>query len=122
MARGFRRAPTGPTKTRPVNRGQRARRSSMQTESRAFCVAKDPEYESDYEDAWALDETLGRAAVADGVSSAIFSRQWAKLLTEGVVAAPPDVTAPAFWHWLAGLRDQWRQAIDVDKLGYFQRA
>lgn len=94
----------------------------MQTEWKAFWLAKDLEYESDYEDAFAVDATLGRAAVSDGVSSAIFSRQWAELLTKGVVAFPPDVNDAGFWDWLADVRTQWRQTIDTANLGYFQRA
>ena len=73
----------------------------MRTESRVFWMPKDIGYEGDYEDAFALDEPRGVAAVADGVSSAIFSRQWADILTRAVIAGPPDVSDESFWPWLS---------------------
>jgi hypothetical protein len=69
----------------------------------------------EYEDASALSEKAGRAVVADGVSSAIFSRAWARLLTRTAVTSPPDTTSSeAMLDWLLPLQQEWRQAIGYE--------
>ena len=93
----------------------------MRVRSRVFWLPKDPGYAAEYEDACALDLHRGRAAIADGVSSAIFSGIWARILTEAAVADPPDVQNPEFWDWLAQRRQQWSAAIDPASLTFFQR-
>lgn len=94
----------------------------MRFESRTFWLPKDADETAQYQDAFALDAESGRAAIADGVSSAIFSGPWARLLTLGVVAEPPklDDTA-AFQAWLAEKRAAWVNAIDTSKLTWYQR-
>src|SRR5437870_10222994 len=93
----------------------------MRIESRVFWLPKDPGYAEEYEDAHALDLELGRAAIADGVSSAIFSGAWARILTAAAVADRPDVTSGEFWDWLAERRREWSEAIDPASLTFFQR-
>jgi hypothetical protein len=93
----------------------------MRVRSRVFRLPKDPGYAKEYEDACALDIERGRAAIADGVSSAIFSGLWARILTEAAVADPPDVMRPEFWDWLAQRRREWAAAIDPASLTFFQR-
>lgn len=91
--------------------------------SRKFVLAKDPERPEECQDALEIDEARGIAAIADGVSSAIFSGQWARLLCASVVAAPPNPEdAETFWPWLRQLREQWASQIDVSGLAWFQRA
>jgi hypothetical protein len=91
--------------------------------SRTFWLPKDAEHPGEYEDAFAVDEGRGRVAIADGVSSAIFSRQWADLLTRAVVESPPDLAdGEAFQQWLRELRKQWALSIDVTSLKWNQRA
>lgn len=94
----------------------------MRFEARTFWLPKDADETAQYQDAFALDAETGRAAIADGVSSAIFSGPWAKLLTLGVIAEPPalDDTA-AFQAWLAEKRAAWTNAIDASKLTWYQR-
>jgi hypothetical protein len=93
----------------------------MRTAARVFWTPKDPGYADEYEDAFALDEARGVAAVADGVASAIFSRRWADLLTRAVVADPPDVTSDGFWDWLSARRGDWTAGLDLGRLSIFQR-
>jgi hypothetical protein len=91
--------------------------------ARAFTLAKDPDYPNELQDAYQLDPQRGLAAVADGVASAIFSGQWATLLSAGVVAEDPDPTDPvAFAQWLKEKRKRWAESIDVGGLAWFQRA
>ena len=93
----------------------------MRIESRVFWLPKDPGYADEYEDACAVDLERGRASIADGVSSAIFSGARARTLTAAVVADPPDVASPEFWDWLAERRREWSEAIDPSRLTFFQR-
>jgi hypothetical protein len=93
----------------------------MRIASRVFWLPKDLGYAEEYEDACAVNLDRGRAAIADGVSSAIFSGAWARILTSAVIAAPPDVTDPSFWDWLAHRRREWSEAIDPLSLTFFQR-
>jgi hypothetical protein len=93
----------------------------MRTASRVFWMPKDPAHPGEYEDAFALDEARGAAAIADGVGSAIFSRQWADLLTQAVVARPPAVSEASFWDWIAEKRQAWKDSIDFSRLSFAQR-
>ncbi|HEX7375640.1 MAG TPA: hypothetical protein VF278_00940 [Pirellulales bacterium] len=94
----------------------------MRFESRTFWLPKDADETAQYQDAYALDAENGRAAIADGVSSAIFSGPWARLLTLGIVAQPPDLNdTAAFQAWLAENRAAWINSIDTSKLTWYQR-
>ncbi len=91
-------------------------------EHRTFWLPKDVRHSGEFQDAYDVDPRRGIAAIADGVSSGIFSASWAKLLTESVVAAPPDVSdGEALARWLAHERQAWREPIDVDNLPWFQK-
>lgn len=92
----------------------------MRVASQQFWFPKDIGYENEYEDAAALDAAAGVAAVADGVSSAIFSGQWAKLLVDGIVQQPPDVEDASFWEWVNQRRVAWRESINFTKLSFAQ--
>jgi hypothetical protein len=95
----------------------------MPFHSRIFQLAKDLEHPEENQDAYALDAAGGIAVVADGVASAIFSRQWAQILVEAVLADPPDPNdPPAFATWLARQRTTWSEQIDTDGLAWFQKA
>lgn len=94
----------------------------MRFEARTFWLPKDADETAQYQDAFALDAETGRAAIADGVSSAIFSGPWARLLTLGMVAEPPALEdTAAFQAWLADKRTAWLNAIDTSKLTWYQR-
>jgi hypothetical protein len=93
----------------------------MHTESRTFWMAKDAGYEAEYEDASAVSDARGVVAIADGVSSAIFSREWADILTRAVADDPPRTDHSDFGAWLARCRLEWRARIDFGSLNYFQR-
>lgn len=94
----------------------------MRFECRVFKLAKDPEHPEENQDACGFDAERGIAAIADGVASGIFSRQWARILTEAIVAEPPDpANQEAFAGWLAERREAWNAEIDVENLAWFQK-
>ena len=94
----------------------------MISEARTLWLPKDIGFINEYEDAYAVDAERGLAAVADGVSSAIFSRQWAQILTSGLIESPPDMTNGAsFSEWLAGLRAAWDDSIDMASLNWREK-
>lgn len=91
-------------------------------ESRLFHMAKDPSYAHEYEDAFCVDPERGRAAIADGVSSAIFSRHWAEILTHTTVERPPDLyDDESLQAWLTDGRRAWIERIDLPNLRWNQR-
>jgi hypothetical protein len=95
----------------------------MKFKSKSFWLAKDPEHGGEYQDAHCLDAERGIAAIADGVSSAIFSRRWAEILTQRCVANPPRVEdRDALGQWLIEPRQQWASSIDPSKLAWHQRS
>ncbi|MCA9268268.1 MAG: protein phosphatase 2C domain-containing protein [Planctomycetales bacterium] len=95
----------------------------MFSQAKIFWLAKDAAHAEQYQDAFALDERRGVAAIADGVSSSLFSAQWAKIITQGVIAAPPDVRDPAsLFPWLAAQRKAWNAQVDTDNLAWHQKA
>jgi hypothetical protein len=99
-----------------------ARRIGLEFESRAFSLAKDAGYPDENQDCWCVDEVRGVAALADGVSSAIFSRSWAEILVNAAVAGFPDpADAESFARWLAERRAAWSRQIDVSRLAWFQK-
>jgi len=95
----------------------------MLFESRVFKLAKDPEHPEEDQDAYRIDARRGIAAIADGVTSGIFSGRWAEILTEAAVDEPPNPgDKRAFAQWLAARRESWHQKIDTSDLAWFQRA
>jgi len=94
----------------------------MRFEFRDFNLAKDAEHPEENQDALATDADRGIAAIADGVASGLFARQWARILTQAIVAEPPDPDDPAaFAAWLAARREAWSAEIDVSGLAWFQK-
>ncbi len=90
---------------------------------RAFTLAKDVEHPEEDQDAFRMDAARGMAVIADGVASAIFSRQWAAILTEAVLDDTPNPhDKEAFASWLAACRQDWQRQIDVSGLAWFQKA
>jgi hypothetical protein len=95
---------------------------SMRFESRAFRLAKDAEHPEENQDACRTDAVRGVAAIADGVSSGIFSRDWARILTDAIVdEAPNPDDKEAFAGWLAARRETWSGGIDVSQLAWHQK-
>jgi hypothetical protein len=91
-------------------------------ESVVLCCPKSFDHPKDNEDR-AVIGTNERVAIADGVSSAIFSAEWAERLVTSVVDFwdPSDSLAPTV-NWLRSARDSWAEMIKGRDLGYFQRA
>jgi len=95
----------------------------MPLETRVFAIPKDPQHPEQYQDAYGLDAAEAVAVVADGVSSAIFSRQWANILVDAVPADIPNPTEKdCFAAWLAQRRQEWSEQIDTSGLAWFQKA
>ncbi len=95
----------------------------MRFDSRLFTLAKDPEQPGAYQDACCIDTEHHIAAIADGVSSALFSGPWAAILAEAVVADSPDPGDPdVFGAWLRRQRERWAASIDTSSLGWSQKA
>jgi len=95
----------------------------MPLELRALQLAKDADRPAECQDAWSADACQGVVAVADGVTNAIFSGAWARLLVEAIVAEAPQPAGDWDWTaWLAPLRRRWSETIDQAALPWFQRA
>ena len=95
----------------------------MRIDARLFTLAKDPEHPGVYEDACCVDTEHHMAAIADGVSSSLFSGPWAAILAEAVVADSPNPGDPGeFAVWLRQQRERWAASIDTSGLAWFQRA
>ena len=89
----------------------------MRFRSHQSWFPKEVDLPNDYEDASARSEKTGRAVIADGVSSAIFSRTWARLLTRTAVATPPSVgDDAAIMQWVSDLQKLWREGINFQTL------
>lgn len=87
----------------------------MLFEAHVLQVAKDAPIE--YEDASHFDSELGNAAIADGVSNALFSGLWANLLVRSLVETPPSADdLSAFTTWLAPHRETWLKTINFPSL------
>ena len=98
-------------------------KSTMYFEARTFWLAKDAAHSEHYQDAFALDPLRGVAAIADGVSSSLFSSQWAKILTAGIVAGAPEVhDSFGLFDWLGRQRSQWSASVDTNNLAWHQKA
>ena len=95
----------------------------MPLETRILAIPKDSEHPEQFQDAYGLDAAEGIAVVADGVSSAIFSRQWANILVDAVLADTPNpAEKDHFAAWLAQRRQEWSEQIDTSGLAWFQKA
>lgn len=79
---------------------------------------RDPDCPEAYEDASAVSRRLGRAVIADGVSSAMMSRSWARLLTRNAVVSPPRFDDESLATWVAELQDAWWEQADPSRLSW----
>jgi hypothetical protein len=94
-----------------------------QLHSRVFHVAKDKDFANEYEDAFCVNDAGGIAAIADGVSSSVFSSKWARILTQSIVENPAALPGDdAFGAWLADRRAEWFGQIDFPNLPYNLKA
>lgn len=93
----------------------------MPFESYSLWLPKDIRTPEAYEDAFAVNEAGGIAAIGDGVSSAIYSRIWAYLLTEAIIQAPPDPNREDYPEWLQALRQEWEDQVREVPKNFFQK-
>ena len=91
-------------------------------QSHTWHVARDAAFASEYEDAFHIGLEQGRAAIADGVGSAIFSGRWARILTKRLVESPPDLSQSDNWvNWLTEPRRLWLEDIDFPRMPAHQK-
>ena len=92
---------------------------------KTFWLPKDLGHDNEYQDAYALDAHRGIAAIADGVSSSMFARRWAQILTRAIVEDPGDVLDPRDPErvdaWLTPRREAWAATIDEATLAWHQK-
>lgn len=90
---------------------------------RALHAAKEGNTDAEYEDAFAgaragePEATEFAVAVADGASSSVFARQWARLLADDFAAAPLDPARA--WERVAALGKRWRDQVASDTLPWY---
>ncbi len=76
-----------------------------------------------WEDAFALNEAGGAAAIADGASSGIYCSIWAQQLSQRFLSDRPDTRDPVSLNkWVNGLRTEWRAAISYSTLNWSKQA
>jgi hypothetical protein len=86
---------------------------------RSFHLVKSGNASEDYEDAFAVNLDRAHFAIADGASEASFAGLWARLLTEGFVAARKP------WRnldWLEPLRQRWSAEVSGLPLPWYAEA
>jgi len=89
---------------------------------RALAVAKEPENPEGCQDAWGADPQQGIAIAADGVTSALFSGPWARMLVAGALTDYPDTTSvEAFLPWLQSRRAEWETFVTGIQLEWHQQ-
>ncbi len=94
----------------------------LRLEWRVLTLAKDADYPEENQDVVRVDDERGAAAVADGVTSSLFARLWARILVEAAVSGMPDPDdREALARWLAEHRAAWSRQIDVSRLAWFQK-
>jgi hypothetical protein len=76
----------------------------------ALWTPKSSHATDEHEDAWAIGLEHGRAAIADGASSAFMSREWAAVLTRSYVDSPPSHDLAAVRRWVAASSQDWSLA------------
>jgi hypothetical protein len=96
---------------------------TLRFDTRLFTLAKDPEHPEGFQDACCMDCERHVVAIADGVSSALFSGPWAAILAEAAVADSPNPQDPAaFAEWLRRQRERWAASIYTANLAWHQKA
>jgi hypothetical protein len=88
---------------------------------KGLSVPKEGELQN--EDSWDYSETTGRIAVADGVSAASYSAEWARVLVRGFVEGGLDIPRQreAFVAEIEELQEGWHQLVPwelLEKKGY----
>jgi serine/threonine protein phosphatase PrpC len=74
--------------------------------------------ETQNEDSWGVNKCAGLIAIADGVGTASYSREWAEVLVSGFVngqlTIPENITL--FQDQLVPLREQWSELVPWERL------
>jgi hypothetical protein len=113
-ARPMQELPAQPASFAPVPSfvptAQAARSGVPQLIADALWTPKSSHATDEHEDAWAIGLEHGRAAIADGASSAFMSREWAAVLTRSYVDTPPAHDLAAVRGWVATSSQDWSLA------------
>lgn len=78
--------------------------------SDALWIPKSSHSDTEHEDAWAIDDTAGSAALSDGASSAFMARSWARTITSRYVEDPPEVSHGSFVRWVDRATQLWMES------------
>lgn len=96
--------------------------SEIQYQYNVFYLHKDGNYPEEYEDAYALNNDGLVAALADGASDSIYTKEWTRLLVEGFVQTPFDIgtNSENLIRWLEPLQQKWQSQIDWENLPWYK--
>ena len=95
--------------------------AAVRPSARALWLPKAGNAPEEYEDAFAVDPALRRAAVADGASDSYDSGRWARLLVDAFVDVTPAAGADGLRAWLAEPARRWAAALDRGALPWNQQ-
>lgn len=91
----------------------------LKLDIQAYSIHKAGTEASYYEDAFAFDAKMGRAAVADGASESFEARDWASLLTQKFVKVPPSPDTNSFLEWLEIPKKVWHVILPWEELPWY---
>lgn len=96
--------------------------SEIQYQYNVFYLHKDGNYPEEYEDAYALNRNGLVAALADGASDSIYTKEWTRLLVEGFVQTPfgIGINSENLVRWLEPLQQEWQSQIDWKNLPWYK--
>ncbi len=89
---------------------------------RSFTCPKQGNNQEQFEDAWGVDLSTFRLAVADGASDSFDSRQLAQLVVDAYIHEPPLPNAESVLAWFAPIAEMWRDNIAWSGLPWYAEA
>lgn len=97
----------------------------MRLASKAFWLEKQGNTPEEYEDAFAIEPSLGLFTLADGASDSAFAREWARILTQAFIAAPREAlpySDSSLAVWLERCQETWHSAVPWARLPWHGEA
>lgn len=87
---------------------------------RVLTEPKDGWPAEDCQDAYAISRTRHRFCIADGMTDSAFSREWAHLLSAGMITLP-SWRRSEILTWVTNVSMQWREALPANLPWYLSR-
>lgn len=72
-----------------------------------------------YKEAWDLEKSEIRLAIADGASDAFESRLWARALVQAYIQEPPKPERESILHWLVHPTQDWEAKINWEQMPWY---